>query len=382
MFIIVCADRTGSWAAGSVTGGLVTSTVRASRSPVRPDLRVVSGTSVRRESGEAPTSRTPPGPAAGSAPLTRARTAVGMTMTELAREVHVSRPTVSLWERGGRRPAEWYWPGLAGALGLSADAVGSLFDDAPPSRYDRCRLPALAAVRRATGLTQREVAQRVGVAPTTLSMWESAGVPVPVAIARQLGELLGADLERLARVPAPVAAPDPRPLRLFRRSAGMSQREAAAYLQVAVGSLARYESGERPVPMGVARRMAAAYRRPLGDVLAHGGTQVAPLPPGARWTPADVPQAVLALRTMAGLSKNGLGAALGRSGQAVRSWETGRGLPSAPAARRLEALFGLPPGVIPGSARPPAGSAGATATAASTVLGQACLVSRLDVPRV
>ncbi len=170
-------------------------------------------------------------------------------------------------------------------------------------------------------------------------MWESAGVPVPHAVAAQLEEMLATDLTELVLPPAPPAVPDPRPLRRLRRQAGMTQREAAAHLRIAVGSLARYEAGQRTVPVSVIRRMAVAYRRPFDEVLGHSGHQPVPLPPGPSWGPADLPEAIRSLRTTAGMSKDGLGRILGRSGQAVRSWEA--------TMRRLELLFGLPTGRFP-----------------------------------
>ena len=127
----------------------------------------------------------------------------------------------------------------------------------------------------------------------------------------------------------------------------MSQREAAAHLRVAVGTLARYEAGERATPVAVVRRMAVAYRRSVGEVLRHSGTPVSPLPV-APWSADDLPAVITALRSTAGLTRAGLGRVLDRSGQAVHSWETGRSRPSPVTCRRLEAVLGLPTGLLPG----------------------------------
>jgi len=269
---------------------------------------------------------------------------VGLTVTQLARKLHVTRPTVSMWESGVRRAARCYWPDLAAALRLDVDQISVLFDGYPPARDDRAPLPGLALARRRARLTQRVLAERIGVAPTTLSMWEVAGIPVPMSLAVQLEQLLATDLAELELPPPHVVVPDDRPLRRLRREARMTQREAAAHLRIAVGSLARYEAGERVPPVPVVRRMAAAYRRPVGDVLALTGHELVPLPPGSSWSRAEVPEAIRALRTTAGMTKDGLGRVLGRSGQAVRSWEAGRSRPTATTLRRLEVLFGLPAG--------------------------------------
>jgi transcriptional regulator with XRE-family HTH domain len=127
----------------------------------------------------------------------------------------------------------------------------------------------------------------------------------------------------------------------------MSQREAAAHLGITVGSLARYEAGERRTPMVVLRRMAGAYQRPVAELLEHGGCTILPLPRGPRWRPRDVPAAITALRLAAGLTKVDLGRLTGRSGQAVGAWEAGRTRPGTATSRRLETIFGLPGGQLP-----------------------------------
>jgi transcriptional regulator with XRE-family HTH domain len=301
----------------------------------------------RSLSGWADTTRAPP-PLRSKGALTRARMAAGLTVTQLARRVYVSRPTVSMWESGARAAALGYWPALGRALGLCPEEVGALFVGSPPSRHDGRRLPSLAHARRRVGLTQRELAGRLGLAATTASMWESGGVPVPAQLLEQVAQILATDLDQLVAVPpSQNGGPDPRPLRHLRRCAGMSRREAAAHLRITVGTLARYEAGERATPVAVVRRMATAYGRSVGEVLQHSGQPSVPLPPGAVWRREDVPQAVRALRTAAGLTKDGLGQLLGRSGQAVRSWELGGSRPTPVSCRRMEALFQLPPGKFP-----------------------------------
>lgn len=286
-----------------------------------------------------------PSPGGVRSPLTRARLAAGLSVVDLAQAVHVARTTVSAWERAQRGVARHHWPALGAALRLEPDEVAALFADYPRARLDGARLPSLARARRAAGLRQRTLAELIGVAPTTLSMWESAGVPVPLALASRLAQLLDVDLRLLTSRPAPTG-PDPRPLRRLRTAARMSRREAAAQLGISVGSLSRYEAGERRVPVPVLRRMAAAYGRPVSELLRHGGCDILPLS-ARRWQPEQVPAALAALRTGAGLTKVGLGRLVGRSGQAVAAWESGRSRPGAAACRRLETIFGLPAGRLP-----------------------------------
>lgn len=309
----------------------------------RPRRGTSAGT--RLVPGDAPR----PLPAAGGTRslLSEARVRGGLSVAQLARAIGVSRPSVALWEQGQRRPARIYWTALAAALGLTVEQVGELFVGYRPARFDSWPLPSLAVARRTAGLTQRQLAGRLGVAPTTLSMWESAGMPVPVDAIAELAHLLDTSEDRLRSAPPCDRVQDPRPLRQARRQVAMSQREAAAYLGVAVGSLARYESGERPPPLNVVRAMAVAYRRPLADLLRHSGHDIPPLPSGPCWRPEQVPQAILALRSAAGMTKTQLGRKLGRSGQAVRSWEVGRSRPTQATCRRLELLFPVSRGRFP-----------------------------------
>jgi transcriptional regulator with XRE-family HTH domain len=284
----------------------------------------------------------PPGPT----PLRASRLRAGLTVTQLAHAVHVARTTVSMWERGDRGVARHHWPALAAALGLGREELTALFAECPPARLDGLRLPSLAAARRAAGFTQRAVAERLGVAPTTLAMWESARVRVHVRQVQRLCAVLDVDVTALTAEPA-AEEPDPRPLRRYRRTAGMSRAEAAAALGISVGSLARYEAQERPTPIPVVRRMAHAYGRRFEELLRHSGSRLLPVPPRRRWRPEEFPETLRALRVVGGLSKVGLGRAVGRSGQAVASWEAGRTRPSPATYRRLEVVFGLPWGRFP-----------------------------------
>jgi transcriptional regulator with XRE-family HTH domain len=269
-----------------------------------------------------------------------------MTMTELARALHVSRPTVSLWETGRRRPVSSAWPALAAALRLRIEEVAALVADHPPARHDGAALPSLGRLRRHGGLSQRALAERLGAAPTTVSMWETAGVRVSVGHIDELARILDVSPDDLV-APPPDPPADSRPLRRLRRRVGMSQREAAAHLGVAVGTLARYEAGERATPVAIARRMAVAYRCRLVEVLRHGGSPVGPVLTASGWPPAHLPAAIRAARLTAGMTKVGLGRAVGRSGQSVHGWEIGRCRPSPSTCRRLEVVLGLPAGRLP-----------------------------------
>lgn len=279
---------------------------------------------------------------------TDARRAAGLTVTQLARRVQVARSTVSMWESGTRAVGRHHWPALGDALGMPEHRVAELFAGRLPSRHDGQRLPSLALARRRAGFTQREMAGRLGVAASTLSMWESGSVPVSAHLLDQVAQVVATDLVQLAGQPLSLGpATALRPLREHRKAVGMSRKEAADLLGIAVGSLSRYEAGERVTPVRVARRMAVTYRRRLAEVLEHSGHVFPPLPAAATWRPPDVPRAVRSLRLSAGWTKSDLGRALGRSAQAVRNWEKGYRLPPPAVCRRMEIVFRLASGTFP-----------------------------------
>jgi transcriptional regulator with XRE-family HTH domain len=197
-----------------------------------------------------------------------------------------------MWEHGTRGVALAYYPVIAAALDVDPRRVAGLVAGGPRVRLDGIQLPGLAAQRRAAGLTGRALASAVGVAPSTLSMWETAGVPTPRAVAERIAEILECTPTALREHnPDPAAAEDPRPLRRYRRDARMSRAEAAIHLGVHATTLARYEAGVRATPVALLRHMARIYGQPTSALLA---TKNDPLPqlPARPWTAADLPHLI------------------------------------------------------------------------------------------
>src|SRR5215213_7718487 len=68
--------------------------------------------------------------------LAEARVAAGLTLTDMARALHVSRPLISAWARRHRRPARHHWPALCAVLGVRLAEVEVILADRPPARLD------------------------------------------------------------------------------------------------------------------------------------------------------------------------------------------------------------------------------------------------------
>jgi transcriptional regulator with XRE-family HTH domain len=78
-----------------------------------------------------------------------------------AEQIGVNGATITNWERNASTPVIRYIPAIIRFLG---------YDPAPPAST----LPErLATGRRERGLTQREMAERMGVDPSTLRDWEA-----------------------------------------------------------------------------------------------------------------------------------------------------------------------------------------------------------------
>ena len=153
-------------------------------------------------------------------------------------------------------------------------AQGRAGEQAAGQRITHPRLPEL---RRAAGMTQRELALYLGVSVRTLAYWE-AGRPVPPPATRQLARLLRRPLPQII---AAVGLPEPsfgsrphagRPESLgdavaaLRWSSGLSAAELGRRLGVSRWTMRRWESGStRPSP-GACRRLESVLGLPPGSL--------------------------------------------------------------------------------------------------------------------
>jgi len=80
---------------------------------------------------------------------------------QVADQIGVHEQTITGWERNATVPEIRYMPAIIGFLG---------YDPLPPA----VSLPErLAVVRRGLGLSQRKMAEKLGVDPATLAGWEA-----------------------------------------------------------------------------------------------------------------------------------------------------------------------------------------------------------------
>lgn len=104
----------------------------------------------------------------------------------------------------------------------------------------------LVALRRAAGLTQHELAQALGVAQTTLALWESSDTPPRSDVLPKMARALGVPVESLldpdAELPATRrAVPKGRVWELFERVATLPRRRREQIIEMLETFVDRYE---------------------------------------------------------------------------------------------------------------------------------------------
>lgn len=127
--------------------------------------------------------------------LARAREAAGLTRAQLAEKIGVGADVVGLWETRGVTPAAQHRPKVAEAVGLQ---VFDLYK--PPEGTE-----GISGLRVRAGLSQRRLAQLVGVPQSTLSGWERGTVRLPDEKAALLASALSVTEDEVAQ--AALAAP-------------------------------------------------------------------------------------------------------------------------------------------------------------------------------
>ena len=276
--------------------------------------------------------------------IRRARIAAGMSQDELGRLLGVTATNIHLIEKNGT-VVNYHMPTLTeifGDIGLS-DGVDfgwksiqqvELPDN--PSNGERLR-----AARTAAGMSQADLAQRLGVKKTAISAMERGVVGVTRHIEKfnsifgdigltptktKPGPARSAKPKRPARSSKPRSAnpeSDGQKIRRARIAAGMSQADLAQRLGVTNTAISTIERGV----VGVTRHV-EEFNSIFGDI-GLTPTKTKPAPSGKQ---------IRAARTALGMSQYQVAERLGVTSQAVSKWET-TGTISAQYAERLVRLL-------------------------------------------
>jgi len=204
------------------------------------------------------------------------RRRAGVSVATIGGHLRVPAATVYNWEAGRVGVPREHLPRLAVLLevevALLPAALRGAGERPPPAPSPLRRL------RRRTGLSQQQVADRLGVSRQTVSAWER-GLAPPLVALRRLSGVYGVPVARVARAAGvtPPALLDRRRwqagdlapvLRSLRAWSGLTQRELARRSGCSPTAVMAWEAG-RSVPRAPAREaLERLYGLPCGSLLA------------------------------------------------------------------------------------------------------------------
>ena len=113
--------------------------------------------------------------------LRKRRLELGLFQKHLAEQIEVDETTIYNWERNATSPQIHQLPAVIYFLGYNPLPVPETLSD------------TLRSVRKLQGLTQKEMARRLGIDPTTLARWETGKSRPSRKLLRmtEVGELFG-----------------------------------------------------------------------------------------------------------------------------------------------------------------------------------------------
>jgi transcriptional regulator with XRE-family HTH domain len=275
----------------------------------------------------------------GATGLAAARTARGLTASDLARRLHVSPSCLSRWEAGERLPGSRARGSIARVLEMDVTAVDALFGgSAAPSEV----VPAagLRMARGRAGLSQEAVARELGVDASSVRRWERDG-RLPAARVRALLVLL--QCTDLDERPAPARRlPSPRSsLRRIREQRGIPAVVLASRLGVTPATIWAWERGTRRPDWRMARRLADSLSVPTEHVFSVLGLDLPEHLHKASHDRPDMcsPGFLREVRRWNGMTQQELAQRLGVGRATVADWERARHRPGPRAQLALDALL-------------------------------------------
>ena len=269
----------------------------------------------------------------------------GWNQRQLASRIGCAASLISLYEAAGAHPTPENLGAVAAALGVPQSQLSALVAKRNPPKRTTAFGRLLRETRIARGMTQRQLAQAVGLSDDNIGSYEGANTyprekHLPGLIARlaKALDLPAAEIEASLSQPRPVNVPTDfgHRLRQLRIDRGLTQGQLGARCGCGAGRISRYETGMSYPKTQLVRALA----RTLG---VEAGELARLLPrPRTRTTPTPFGNELRRLRNQRGLSRAELvrRAAAGRG--AICDYEFSAKRPNAPTLTALARALGVP----------------------------------------